>query len=127
MQIDFNLSRLITCFCKMTSFILLADENDTNNLMITMNMFLNYYDEFDQWLKHINTSDKEPRIIRMFNFINLLLTPEQIKHLGNVKFIRDGKYLGEKVIQPVKHMFNNMKGDWHTETLQKLHQDKLIK
>ena len=55
------------------------------------------------------------------------MIPDQIKELGNVKFLWDGKCLGQKDMQSVKNIFSNIKRDWDNPMLHNLCQDKKIK
>lgn len=45
--------------------------------MISIKLFLKYYDRFDQWVKILIIKDKDYYVIKRFNFINILLIPEK--------------------------------------------------
>ena len=92
-----------------------------------INHFLNEVHKHDAIFKILtNYSNDVPMWISQNNHLNLFGLLKDIRFWFNLLVLWEGKWLDEKYNKALKKFFSNTKGEWSSNVIRKIHEDKLL-
>ena len=124
---DLKIESLVRTTYVLTAQLKTSNEQNIENLILYYKQCIYELHHFDQKMKIIsNERDKKPIWQMQYNNLNVPWAFEDLKNCGYLANVHDGKYQGEKGIQPVKGEFASKKGKFAANLMERLYCNKIL-